>query len=380
MVPPGDIFNPNTGVMPEELNYLFNQFAAPYNLLLSPLTHWSGGKTSATVVNGASSLDVLAWDDFFGFWMAVGHTGTEMTWSQDDGDNWIALTTGLPSAQFNAIGPHPGGLGWSLVPGGTTNIQWVDTGGTVTDTGTHLGVAFGTDGIAFPHAASGKIFGIIYDNTNHNIRAYTTPDGTTITDVTSSVIPTTWSNVGSLLSPLGLTYALGPNNDALIAFGGTPGTSISKLLYLTWNGSIFLGIDLTAGLPARITGKQITGVAYNFSQGLWGVMGWDGSLFSTMYTSPDFASWTNPGSPSLFFYAGGLASIGPYWFTTNAELIATVTRQRAIASLDGFNWRGLGSSFGPSGVMTNNMKLAQGPGNLGLWNVNGGQVSHRVGL
>jgi hypothetical protein len=368
---PGFIaFTPGVSLPAQVLNYVVGALSREGQVICSTaINTWGPATATASIVSGATFIHALAWDDKNKLWVAAAHTADGYAISVDDGVVWLTIGA-LPGNPVTAI-PLPNGAGVSFIMAGTTDIQFGDYAGTVTGSGTHLGVTSVGAGMGISHAASGLAHGLLWDVTNLRFRAYDTANGTAITDNSSS-LPTVWHN--GPINPGYFTSCLGPGNTFLFAAGGqTPGTDQSYLLLVTMSaGPTFTFADVT--LPVAISGKSVTGVAYNFSSGLWGVMAWDGAA-SSFYTSPDLITFTL--SRTFSNAAAGIATVGPYWITALPTILNGHTYDRAYSSLDGVTFAPLGSPF--NGIFISGVQMAGGSGNVGMFSTAGVAVSRRVG-
>jgi hypothetical protein len=371
-VTPGFVFwTPGVSLPAQSLNYVVGTLSRAAAVIPSTaINTWSPALTANTMSSGSTTLDLIAWDDVNKVWVSASHSTGEYSLSVDDGINWIDL--GALPGQTDAIIPLPSGGGYSLPQGGTTNIQFGNLQGAVTDTGTHLSATAIHLAAGFPHAASGLAVGFLQDSTLNLTKAYTTPDGTTITDVSAS-LPGPWG-AGPQGAMSYMRAALGPAKDACVSLGTTvAGTGNSQLLHVTWTGSALVYTNVTVPLAVRT--KSITGVAYNATLGLWGLMTYDGTN-SLLYTSPDLVTFTAQAAPAGF--AGGLAAVGPYWVTSiEVPYGSGINRWRAFASLDGNSFTGLGSPY--ASVFSVASYVVAGDGSVGMYSVQGAAVSKRCG-
>jgi len=377
VLPGYTFFTPGVAPSAQEFDYAFNAFGETDVLLGSiSVNQWTPIQPVGTMSSGSSTtLDMMAWDPNNTFWVSASHSSGEYSVSMDDGVIWVDI--GVLPGQAAGIGPMPNGTGSIISFAGTVNIQFADYQGTVTDTGTHLGISNVDGGVTFGHPASGKVVGILDDSVNENAHAFSAV-GATVTDLTAS-LPTQWATATNLSHTSYWTSAPGPANDQLVAFGATTvSTDHSSLLHVTWNGSAFSFANISASnanLTHILSHTAILGVAYNASANLWGLMAFDGTN-SQLWTSPDLTTWT--GMATAGGAVGGLAAVGPYWVTTISYTISGAPRWRAFASTDGTNFFGVNNPFG-STILATRPKMAQGPGNVAVWGVGGSMVSRRQG-
>ncbi len=372
VAPAFTFFTPGVSLPSQVLNDLFGSVTRQAQLMVTPsLNTWTPATASTGIITG-SALDVIAWDDTNRIWVAAGHTTGSISISFADGTDWIGLPNPIPAATYVAIGCLPSGAGFVLFSNGA-NIQFVTTAGVVTDSGVSTNSSSG--GVAWTHPASNTVIGVTWSSSNHDANAYYTTNGSAYVNI-SGTLPATWSGGGTMLSMAYFTSATGPSNDQLIAFSqGANAANSSRMLHQTWNGSAIAFSSVT--LPSALANFVIVGVAYNSSTGLWGAMVYDSvGAVSALYTSPDLVTWTGTGL-FLLGQAGGLCCVGAYWIMSALSSFAGVSRYRAFASPDGVNGFGLGTSF--VSAMASLPQMAQGPGNVAMWNVNIGQVSRRIG-
>jgi len=371
-------FIPGATLPAQNLNFILGSVTRASATIPSlAVNNWMTLNSASNMTQTVSSvIDCVAWDETNKLWVATGSGALAIAISPDDGQHWTALTISgatLPNGQF-AIGPVGGG--YSLPNTGSGTIRFVSTAGVVTDTGTAIGASNVTGGVCFPNAQGGAT-GVLYDVGTHATIAYTTVDGTTIVNVTAS-LPSTWNTAASQPSMNFFTSAPGPANDQLVAFGGVPITDPSMLLHITWNGTTFTYSDVTT-MPSGLSNLAIFGVAYNTTDQLWGVMGYDGTL-TQIWTSPDLVTWTL--AATLGGLWGGLVTVGPYWVSSVSLPVAGITTYRAVASrlTNGTpNFTPVGTSLSSAIFGAGSGFLSQGSGNAFMWGVNGGQASRRVG-
>jgi hypothetical protein len=368
-------FTPGLALPAQGLNYVLGSLAREAALIPSAaLNNWTP-VVNASVAVTATVLERVCWDDANQLWWATGSTPNHISISPDDGQSWLQLAN--LTTQPKAIAPMPPGTPFGVsAPGtGVENIVFITLDGTVTNTGTHLGVVNATGATVFGLDAGPILVGLIYDATTGNTKAYTTVDGTTIVDV-SAALPVGWKTAGLQPSMTFFSSCDGPAGERLVVWGNTvAGVNQSMMMRVSWNGAavVFTAITIIA-VPLN-TGR-ITAVAYNATLGLWGVWVDDGTN-GILYTSADLVTWTAKDAFTGLVQA--LVTVGSYW------VLAAITGNiggspyyRAYGSLDGLNFWGLGTSFN-SGFLSTPTFLAAGDGGVAMWSNSRIQMTRRIG-
>jgi hypothetical protein len=373
-------FTPGFTVPAETLNFILGTLSREAQTIPSLAIHdWAALKA----VGGAggisptfTQMDSLFWDDVHKMWVAAGHSSPGLSYAPDDGNTWLPLTTsGATLLAPAAVGPLPNGTGftWQGIGAGVT--QFVSLTGVVTSTTSSQSLN-ATGGVAFPHTGYGGVVAVVYDSDATRQRAvtYRTIDGTTLA---FDALPTTWHNVNTMPAMSFFTSAAGPAQDQLVVFGGTtPVTNPSMLLHITWNGSAFTYTDVSAAMPIGMSNLSLKAVAYNATDGLWGVLGDDGTN-TAIYTSPDLVTWT---SHFLTQKWGGLVCVGPYWVSSQPWSLAGVVSFRAVSARSDFVFTPLPNTMDATIFSLAQLgRLSQGYGNAVMWGKVGAQATKQLG-
>jgi len=226
-------------------------------------------------------------------------------------------------------------------------------------------VSFGLDGLT-----TDGIFTFSWDSSNHFTRAFSCTGNLGETLMT---LPSVWQT-GPQFNIAFFTFARGPNQNALVAWGGTtPGVDTSYILQMSAASFPTAPTFTNLTLPSGISTNVVTGVAYNSTTELWGAMVYDGT-HSALWTTADLSTWTK--HTDITDKCGGLQTLGPYWVTTAKRGGApAATFYAPIYSFDGDMWsRGAGTGI------SSLPKLAGGRGCLATWSTNMAMVSEtRIG-
>jgi hypothetical protein len=138
----------------------------------------------------------------------------------------------------------------------------------------------------------------------------------------------------------------GGNTAMLVGMCGASTSDTSRLALLT--GMLnpppgaqptFKANDIT---PSVLSGKVLSGIAYDVQAALWGMVCWDATT-TYVYSTPDLVTWTlvhsNPGATP----SGGLAIIGSVWAYQLTEVDTTASAQQDRLMISP-NVAGLGAS------------------------------------
>lgn len=303
LAPAGDVFTPNTKPAPEEVNYLFNAVGSNLGAVLdglaaSALCNWKASVAPTTLPGtAAAGFIALEFDAYNQRWVADpggnGSSGNVPT-SYDGGSAWFqtgsvknmtgtgplavssvdgsVISVNLPATGTGFVNYWPG----STMVGVTTNVTALN------GCNDGLGAAAYMSGFASPWQvfAGQQVSGVSF--VGHWI---TSTNGTTWVDKTTS-LPSGFQ--GNAFSAGSLLRASSPTALVFAFCGVTAGTDVSRLA-VTTDGAT--STDVT---PTFLTGKVITGFHYSSTDGLFGLLCYDGtsSYLYTTSTPGTSTSWT----------------------------------------------------------------------------------------
>jgi hypothetical protein len=341
---------PGVPVSAQEINFLLNGIAleAAQSTAVGP-ANWGAIVSSTTVLGGGYSFGAAAYDGPNDLWSIAGSNGTNtvVSYTINNGISWNAFVT--IGAFFNVASMATDGV--------HTFLTYVKAGGINGGGGENTSItnATGANSNALlvytptPEFAtlfwyaSASLFVTVMSANNSTTTAHgyamSSPTALALTDRTSA-LPAVWqastNHIGALFN------AIGPTDMLVSAAGVTPSTDTSRIMHVTFPGSVLTFTDLS--LPAGISTGAITGLAYNQAQGQWGVLSTNLAGNSLFYTTSDLVTWTLQNT--FTGTTNGLASQGPYWITSQSFVYNGATFFRTLISIDGINRsRNSGNTF-----------------------------------
>lgn len=320
VAPVGDLWLPGTGDGAENRNYVDNVRCVSLasiqkEAIAGALNRWSAAQTSAGLVGG-TTITGAAWDQVNGRWLVVlsgGGANSYLFETLDGGTTWTQVAAGWGSSPSGLA--YNAGAGVIVQPGGPGSAVFIDTTDTyhVHSLGINLTVGYP---IWYPGMGASGGWQVITGNQsggsfNTGLVTWST-DGATWSSIASGY-PTGWNSDTNHIGAY-LAATSGP----LVVWalcGATAGTDTSRLMVETWSGTsggtTGIGTPTFSPLASSIlTGRIITGLAYQANTGLWGLLAWSG-VNTNFYTTPDLANWTLQSSIGVL--CQGLAAVGPLW-------------------------------------------------------------------
>jgi hypothetical protein len=297
------------------------------NRQLSQLAAGNFKRPITTIVGPGSiamNLGAVAWDAAYERWAALfqGSTGLFAYDTHSSGDAWVNLNSSAISANYALAGASDGNGNFAalLNQGTVVATARVSQAGTLSGPTTQTFLGNIVQGVMV-YVPSGFASGYFMLGCQQSGSTFTCKLASSATGAGA------WADNTSLLPTAGsFNWQTGTNNVAgfvsasdlagsftyPVVFGMcgiTPGTDASRLLGFGSSGFV----DIT---PSVLTGKCLTGLAYNAVLGLWGILCFDNGPFCYLYTSPDQATWTlqYKFAPSIgAIQSGGLACVGAVW-------------------------------------------------------------------
>lgn len=359
--PAQNLVTPGTTLPAPAFNFWFTSLAAADNQAndaqtFGAISNWRAVVADSAIQSGTSIVDVI-WDGYFERWIADAGAGTGVSVSYDGGSTWAAYGNGSAShVGCLAVNPATGDL-ISVEPGGGAGsiLYWPGATGVQSSASTPATNSSvqgaGKTAAAYFAGAIWYVFTLDQSGTTYTGHWLISTNGTTWTDSSSS-LPTTsksGTNHGG-----GWLVTTNQTNVFLASLTGvTPGTDYATLIYAT-NVASF--VDAT---PSFFSGKIVQGLKYSATDGIYGVLVYDGTN-SYLYTSSTPGTSTSWALVKTFTgtKCAGLEHVGRVWMTQDSAGRLRVSNN--VAALGASSTWGVAPFKMPSGTFGNTWLRSNG--------------------